>query len=362
MSAMDQHAPAYTTCTYCPKVCRFACPVSEASANEGHSTWAKMTAAHLVETGQRPMDEGASKAVHACVGCGRCTSFCKHENVVGAALFAAREASLHQGTQPKGAASTLATFQQWSNPFGVELGPLVERLRAETPMRHALFTGCSALVKAPEAIEDVLAVSAAFGAPMGVARASAKCCGYPLYAAGAMSPFREHAKAVAASFESWPELVVLDPGCAFTLKVVYPRIGVTLPSRIRTVTEVLAENLPHAPHKPPLADTVAYHDACKLGRGLGEYDPPRQLLARAASTVLEGSSIRREGGCSGGGGLVPRTMPDVSVEIARRQAQDLAEDPLVPIVTACPTSRRMFERAGRKSYDLVGMLRRWLEG
>ena len=72
--------------------------------------------------------------------------------------------------------------------------PLVERLRTDTPMRHALFTGCSALVKQPGTIEDVLAVSAAFGAPMGVARASAKCCGYPLYAAGAMSPFREHAQ------------------------------------------------------------------------------------------------------------------------------------------------------------------------
>ena len=31
-----------------------------------------------------------------------------------------------------------------------------------------------------------------------------------------------------------------------------------------------------------------------------------------------------------------------------------------PIVTACPTSRRMFERAGRQALDLVSVVRRWL--
>jgi ferredoxin len=67
--------------------------------------------AHLVATGQRPLDDSTAKAVHACTGCGRCKSFCKHENLVPGALFSAREASLHQGTQPRGAASTLEAMQ-----------------------------------------------------------------------------------------------------------------------------------------------------------------------------------------------------------------------------------------------------------
>jgi hypothetical protein len=33
----------------------------------------------------------------------------------------------------------------------------------------------------------------------------------------------------------------------------------------------------------------------------------------------------------------------------------------VAVVTACPTSKRMFERAGRRSFDVIGLLRRWLE-
>ena len=68
-----------------------------------------------------------------------------------------------------------------------------------------------------------------------------------------------------------------------------------------------------------LPQRVGYHDACHLGRGLGLYDEPRALLARAVTMIVEAPSVRREGGCAGGGGLLPRTMVETSVEMARRQ-------------------------------------------
>jgi Fe-S oxidoreductase len=126
------------------------------------------------------------------------------------------------------------------------------------------------------------------------------------------------------------------------------------------VYEVLDENLPHAPVKPPLEEPFAYHDACHLGRGLGQYDEPRRLLRRAAASIHEAPSHSAEAGCSGGGGLLPRTMQETSVDVARRQASELQKGKET-IVTACPTSRRMFERAGRRSEDLLAVLKRWLD-
>jgi hypothetical protein len=58
---------------------------------------------------------------------------------------------------------------------------------------------------------------------------------------------------------------------------------------------------------------------------------------------------------------LPRTLPEVSVDVARREAQELARHDEA-IVTACPTSRRMFERVGRRAEDLLALLRRWVEG
>lgn len=355
----SQHRQAYAYCAYCPKVCRFACPVSEATHNETTSTWGKMTQAFLATEKERPLSSGSAQALYACTGCMRCRSVCKHDNEVGLALFSARSLAVSQEKAPAGASSTLETFRKWGNPFGPELSERALAHTAKGPVRYPLFPGCSSLMKNAGGVEDAVAASAELGAPVAVARLAGRCCGYPLYAAGDLEAFTAHARQTAEAMEGYAELAVLDPGCAYTFKVVYPRVGVTLKTRVETVYELLAARLQHAPARPPLEVTAAYHDACHLGRGLGQYDQPRALLRAAVSEVREATERREEGGCSGGGGLLPRTMVETAVDIARRQAERLGPEETV-IVTACPTSRRMFERAGRRAEDLLSIVRRWL--
>jgi fumarate reductase (CoM/CoB) subunit B len=319
-----------------------------------------MTTAHLETTAKRPLDEAGARSLYACSGCMRCRSFCKHDNEVGFALFSARQVAVDRQLAPAGAQSTLATFREHQNPFGANLAEAVGRFRAESPVRFQLFAGCSTLVKRPDLVEDALAVGAGFSAPMGVSRAGVRCCGYPLYAAGDIDAFRVHARNFAESLGPYPELVVLDPGCAYTLRVVYPRFDVPLGIIVRTIYEVLDEHRSHVPPRPPALGALAYHDACHLGRGLGQYEQPRRLLALAAERVLEDPAARQEAGCTGGGGLLPRTMPEVSVDVARRTAARVAPNGET-VVTACPTSGRMLERAGRRTADLLAVLRRWLD-
>lgn len=357
---VSQHRQAYSYCATCPKACRFACPVSDATRTETQNTWAMMTQAHLLTTGVRSVDESTGKALYSCTGCMRCRTSCAHENEVGFALFSARSHALEHDVAPRGARSTVDTFQTWGNPFGKELNDHVARYPSDGPARYALFTGCSSLVKRPDLVEDAVEVGKALGAPFSVAKASARCCGYPLYAAGANDEFAEHARRFVATLDPYPELVVLDPGCAYTLKVVYPRFGVSVPGRVLTIYEVLAQRLDHAAPLPKLPDRVAYQDACHLGRGLGQYEEPRALLQASAEQVSEADETKEHAGCSGGGGLLPRTAPVTAVEIAKRQADRAAPDGET-LITACPTSRRMFERSGRKAEDLLSFVRRWLE-
>ena len=360
MSASDQHRQAYAYCAYCPKICRFACPVSESTHTETTSTWGKMTQAFLATRQDRPLGPGDAKVLYACTGCMRCRSFCKHDNEVGWALSDARELAVRTDQAPEGARSTLDTFHRHGNPFGQDLAPRVEQYLPQGPVRYPLFPGCSALLKASHAVEDAIAVSRAFSVPMAVCKAASRCCGYPLYAAGDQRAFADHARRMAEALAPYPELVVLDPGCAYTLRVVYPRAGVRLPNRLLTLTEVLAERLDHAPRMERLPGPTAYHDACYLGRGLGEYDPPRRLLRAAVTEVKEAFESHAEAHCAGGGGLLPRTMPETSVDVARRCAEHVHQGGGGPVVTACPTARRMLERGGQKALDLVSVLRRWL--
>jgi dimethylglycine catabolism B len=357
---VDQHRQAYAYCAYCPKVCRFACPVSDATQTETTSTWGKMTEAFLVTGGKRSLEPGGARALYACTGCMRCRSFCAHNNEVGFALFSARRTAIDRELAPPGALSTLETFRRRGNPFGKDLSEVRGRHSAGARVRLQLYPGCSVLAKRPELVEDALEVSGKLGTPLGVSESASRCCGYPLYAAGDTGAFEAHARRTAQALSGQPELAVLDPGCAYTFRVVYPRMGIDLQCSVRTLVEVLSERVDDAFERPPLDEAVAYHDACHLGRGLGQYDEPRRLLRAAVRAVHEAREKEEEAGCSGGGGLLPRTMPETAVEIAQRQADRIAGGG-ESIVTACPTSRRMFERAGRRSEDLLSVLRRWLE-
>ncbi len=359
LKVLEPHRQAYAYCAYCPKVCRFACPVSEVTKSETTSTWGKMSEAHLVAQEQRPLEEHGAKALYACTGCMRCRTYCNHENEVGFALFSARQVAVDKKLAPAGALSTLQSFSIHGNPFGKDLAPFVAEHRADAPVRYAFFPGCSSLVKRSELVDNARTVADALGAPLGVSKVANKCCGYPLYAAGDERAFVEHAQKFAAQLESYPEFVVMDPGCAYTLKVVYPRFDVKVPSEVKTVYEVLAERLDHGPPRPKLAMKVSYHDACHLGRGLGQYEQPRALLRAAVEELVEAREPKEHAGCSGGGGLLPRTMPDVAVGAAKSEAERHA-DKEATIVTACPTSRRMFDRAGRKASDLFEVLARWV--
>jgi Fe-S oxidoreductase len=340
---------ALRLCTYCPKMCRFSCPVSEASGRETVTPWGKMSALKRGE--ESPGAEAA--LAYACTGCLRCQRYCAHGVDVPEALFPGREGALSRGEAPEGAKSAVRSFAQRE----AALAGLVSGWPAGPVGFHP---GCGALA-ARHLAEDARAVLEKL-APGEVGAAAAgrpPCCGYPLYAAGALPEFRAHARSVAARLTG--PLVVLDPGCAFTFKALYPRHGAALPAGVETLPELVARRLPAAPRAK--AVRPRYHDACHLGRGLGVYEAPRRALAWAAGAPPAELALSGDDAlCSGGGGLLPKTDPETAAQIARDAAALAAESAEGgPIVTACPGARKMLAGAGAEAVDFVSFIRKALE-
>jgi Fe-S oxidoreductase len=104
---------------------------------------------------------------------------------------------------------------------------------------------------------------------------------------------------------------------------------------------------------------LRWHDPCALGRGLGRYEQPRAILTRLlGAPPAEFPRGRSRASCSGGGGLLPLTMPEVSRAIAsERIAQHDAEGGGV-IVTHCAASLRRFRANGARAIDLATLVRR----
>ena len=106
---------------------------------------------------------------------------------------------------------------------------------------------------------------------------------------------------------------------------------------------------------------MRYHDPCQLGRGLGVYEAPRAVLTRALGRAPDEFDARRErAACSGGGGLLPVTMPANARTIARDRVDEHQRRGGGRIVTACASSLMSLRRANGTTRvdDLVSWIAR----
>jgi Fe-S oxidoreductase len=72
-------------------------------------------------------------------------------------------------------------------------------------------------------------------------------------------------------------------------------------------------------------------------------EEPRRVLARVAD-VIELSGARADTECCGGAGLLPKTMPEVADQMARRRLRDVSSRGGGTVVTSCATCAFMLRR------------------
>jgi len=124
-----------------------------------------------------------------------------------------------------------------------------------------------------------------------------RCCGADLLLAGDVDSFRQLAElnveAVRASGAR--KVVFTCAECYNAFKTDYPRIVGKLPFETMHLTEVLAEHLDEGDLAfKPVPGLVTYHDPCRMGRYLGVYEPPRQVIQAVPELALVEMEDNRE--------------------------------------------------------------------
>jgi len=250
-------------CEFCPKMCRFSCPVSEATFREALSPWGKVSLAALAGAAPEP---SASEAFAGCTGCLRCQQYCAHANDVPRVLYAARATSVRAGTPLAAWADVAERFRVAGHAQDVDVLAVRRAISTGDAPSPApmLFAGCHALARGEDLVRAALGVARELGAPLLLAPETALCCGLELLEAGYPDRFTEHATSVRGALGAGPvHLVFLTPGCARAVRERWP----ALPSgsRIEHVTTYLARALATAgiaAERPPLPISVAWHDPC----------------------------------------------------------------------------------------------------
>jgi Fe-S oxidoreductase len=357
---LPQLAPRKATlerCVFCPKLCRSACPVSNAQPRETITPWGKMSMAYFVANGSVPLELPFAEPAWACTGCFGCREHCDHKNDVTGTLLSARSALVSAGQAPAPALRAIERFGERTAPLAeIARHPRVQP-RVDPNARVAVLVGCEHARRSETvAASAILAVAGLVEAPVAIADV---CCGAPLLYAGDRERFVEQGRRFARAIEGRERVVVADAGCAATLAVHLPDAGVRMPAVVEHLSELAARELRKLrPARGALVDgDVRWHDPCQLARGMGVYEPPRQVLSRILGRAPDEFERKREDArCAGAGGLLPLTMPDVSREIARERVADHERSGGGTVVTACASSARALERAGARVVDLATLV------
>jgi Fe-S oxidoreductase len=329
-------------CAYCPKLCRATCVVSEALPREALTPWGKMTNAFdAARTGA--VDAEHAELAWACSNCFRCREACDHRNPVTETLNDARADYVALGQAPAAVAALLERQGELTAEHTAAVADLATTPGVRGDARHALLLGCRyARVFTDEARA---AIRLAVGL-VGPVRLLDGCCGAWQRAAGAPAEADAARARLAAALGAGQRLLVSDPRCALELRELLPT----------SLVELAARHLDRFAPAPSPRERFRYHDSCALGRGLGLYDEPRALLSRVVGSALELETEREHARCSGGGGILPVSMPDVAKAAGQRLAAEHERLGGGTLVTGCASSLSQLRRAGAHAIDLITLL------
>jgi Fe-S oxidoreductase len=340
-------------CTFCPKMCRHACPVSTASGRETYIPQVKMDRLNQLRLSHASWTTESSDPLWACTGCRHCTMYCDHGNEPGLVLFTGRAVAAARGVSHPALAGYSERFRAREQRLSAQLAAMFEpHLASDGEVGY--WPGCDAIDKSASDIAAALALFERVGLErVRIVDAPQACAGYPLLAAGHRDLFRWHAGRVASALRGFARVAINCSACLYALRAQYPAEGINLRTEIVSLADLLA---PAAANLacPVTRRSVYYHDPCYHARYNGVIEQPRRALSQLAE-LRELAWNRTDTECCGAGGLLPKTNPAIADQMARRRLAEVQSTGGGIVVTSCASCAFLLQRNAPPSVEVANL-------
>ena len=361
---LDKFKKEITYCTFCPKMCRFACPVAEALDSETLIPSGKLTLLYLLQDKALEINKEMVEVFYKCTTCMACRTYCKHEIEVPQVLEAARALAVREGVTLERVDNLIQVMESSLNPYGEDLKDKLKKIVPERLLNKdteiLYFPGCTAVNYYPEDITDTIRIlerlKVKFSVYSGESLSASQrlqaggeasmCCGFLAKTLGYLDTFEMFKEKNIKLLTKYKTIISGCPECVYALKNEYK-----LRAEVLHITQFLEKFLtkPLFPNPQKLNYKIIYHDPCYLGRYLGVYEEPRELLSRFCQEKIIEFSWNKEGSaCCGWGGGESFIFPEIAKSIAKKRLEEFEESKATLLITACPSCRQMFERANDK--------------
>jgi heterodisulfide reductase subunit D len=321
------------------------CPVwRNSSGFETSFMRGRIQVAHALLDGRLEKTAVNVESLYTCMLCGNCTEICAAEFDPAKTLEQVREVLNDAPNDARDAVveKILTHLNPYEDDNSIRRN-WVEEVGFDVPTNASTiyYTGCTAGMKLPTIAISTAKTLKAAAEDFGVLEEE-PCCGSIMLRTGKAESAKENAERIRKAFaDAGAERIVVScPGCLITLKTDFPkRFGIELPEVVHIV-EYAAELIRNGDldfRGPGEKRKITYHDPCHLGRELGIYDAPREILSAIPGIELvEMDPNRRAALCCGAGGGVRSYNSELSKRIGADRIRQAIEAGAEIIATACP--------------------------
>lgn len=285
-------------------------------------------------------------AIYKCTGCGNCEEVC-HANIHLVDFWEKiRKWLVDEGVGPMkahiGMAQKVAAVH---NPYGEDPSKRGDWWPKDIPTSDVpdviFFAGCTGSYRQQGVPVNGVRVLNRANVKMNILGSDEWCCSSPLLRTGTHNYSLECAEKVVekADMMGAKDMVMTCSGCYKTVSTdfgkFYAKTGQNVYHFSQYAEKLISEKKLSINHE--YKAKVTYHDPCHMGRHMGVYDAPRNVLKKIKGIeLIEMERNRGNSRCCGAGGGYKSQYNDLAINIAAERIKDAEATGAEILVTCCP--------------------------
>ena len=341
------------------------CPSGEFGKFEAYYLGGKNLLAWAVSTNQLKWSKKLANIFYQCSVCLACTQQCQIPEIhhyAGEWLMAMREEAVRKGFGP------MPEQSQYSEHVSNEHNPYMEKhenrknwlpshIKQSPNAKLAYFVGCTSSYREQNIAIATAEILNALEVDFKIL-SDERCCGSPVYMTGQADKAKKIAETNVDIFKNAgvEKIITSCAGCYKTLKETYlNKFKLDHGIEIIHLPEFLLDKLNNGEleFNKEVDLKITYHDPCHIGRHMGIYEPPREVLKKIPGIELvEMPRNRQNAWCCGSGGGVRSAFKELSSFAAKERIEEAKGTESDALVSCCPFCLNQF-KSNVKENDIL---------
>ncbi len=341
------------------------CAVKEAKGEEAFElsfSRGRMNVLRSILEGKIPLSRELAEWIYECSECGNCTEAChmtQNDQIILPTCNwidhvkvwdALRKDLVEAGFAPLERHHQLIDYMindSMNNPYGETKETKNQWVNQFPEIKEkgdfVFFGGCTMPLRQLDTLKSMMLILKAAGKDIAFSK-DEWCCGSITLRIGDEKPIFEYINHNVEIFKNLGAKTIFTAcaGCYRTWKKDYPELlGQQLPFEVKHITEIIVELLRNnqIPFKQidrkPVK--VTYHDPCHLGRHMGLYEIPRELISKIpGAELIEMKRNKKNAWCCGAGGGIKSQFPELAIDISKERIREAMETGAEILTTSCP--------------------------